>query len=510
VLQQVRQGLLRRSFGEEGLKRLSTGDATMTTRFALFLAAAAWLAVSGPLCAADDPAPENARPNVLFLAMDDLRPELGAYGQPYMHTPSIDRLAATGVTFVRAFANVPVCGASRASMMTGLRPTPERFLTYHTRVDKDAPGVPTLAGWFRQAGYTTISLGKVLHHSDDAVDSWSETPWDPENDSLPGYRKWRNYLVEENIREDMKKDGRPPAFEAPDVDDDAYFDGKVAVRAIEYLGRFARADEPFFLAVGFVKPHLPFNAPSRYWDLYPESAVQRPVNQPFPESAPRQAWHNWGELRHYAGVPGGDAPVPEDLAVTLVRGYRAATSYADAQVGRVLDELERLGLAENTVVVLWGDHGFSLGEHGLWVKHSPFELANRVPLIVRAPGAAAGGVAQGLVETVDIFPTLAELAGLPLPSHLQGRSFAATVADPAVVTREAVFPRWQKGDSIRTDRYYYTEWRNPEGKVVARMLYDHANDPGELDNVAENPDYALVVAELSQALAGHLASLGSS
>ncbi len=443
---------------------------------------------------------------MLFLAIDDLRPEIGAYGAGHMHTPAMDRLAAEGVTFVRAYANVPVCGASRASMMTGLRPTRTRFLTYYSRADEDAPNAPTMAGWFKQAGYTTVSLGKVLHHSDDSAGDWSEPPWDPENDSLPGYRKWRNYLDEKNIREDMKKGGRPPAFEAADVDDDAYFDGKVAVRAIEYLRRFEREGVPFFLAVGFVKPHLPFNAPQRYWDLYPASSLPQAVNQPFPEKAPRQAWHNWGELRHYQGVPKGEGPVPKDLARTLVQGYRAATSYSDAQVGRVLDELERLGLAENTVVVLWGDHGYSLGEHGLWVKHSLFDLATRVPLIVRAPGAKAG-VAHGLVESAGLYPTLVELAGLEPPDHLQGTSFAAAVRDPAAATQRAVYPRWQRGDSIRTDRYYYTEWRDDQGRVEARMLYDHLEDPGEQHNVAEDPDYSLVVFELSGLLAAHIDGL---
>lgn len=468
------------------------------------LLAMAVLCLAPPANASPDTVVE--RPNVLFLAIDDLRPELGAYGADHMQTPAIDRLAAEGVTFVRAYANVPVCGASRASMMTGLRPTRDRFLTYYTKAEEDAPGIPTLAAWFRQAGYTTISLGKVLHHSDDAADSWSEPAWDPENDSLPGYRKWRNYLVEENIREDMKKDGRPPAFEAPDVDDDAYFDGKVAVRAIEYLQRFAGRNEPFFLAVGFVKPHLPFNAPKRYWDRYPEDTLPVNVNQPFPEKAPRQAWHNWGELRHYAGVPEGNAPVPNELARSLVQGYRAATSYSDAQIGRVLDALERLGLDGNTIVVLWGDHGFSLGEHGLWVKHSPFDLATRIPLVVRAPGAGRG-TAHGLVESIDIYPTLVELAGLPLPAHLQGRSFGAALANPAAPLKRAVYPRWQNSDSVRTDRYHYTEWRDPQGEVVARMLYDHARDPGELDNVAGDPSYTLVAAELSDLLAEHLAEI---
>jgi arylsulfatase A-like enzyme len=198
--------------------------------------------------------------------------------------------------------------------------------------------------------------------------------------------------------------------------------------------------------------------------------------------------------------------VPADLARTLVRGYRAATSYSDAQVGRVLEALENLGLAENTIVVLWGDHGFSLGEHGLWVKHSPFELANRIPLIVRAPGVQPG-IAHGLVESVDLYPTLVELAGLPAPTHLQGRSFTPALRDPADGSKRAVFTRWQNSDSMRTGRYQYTEWRNNQGEVIARMLYDRLEDPGELNNVAGDMNYSIVLAELSAALAEHLRTL---
>lgn len=471
-------------------------------RISVFVGAA--LLFAAPVLAAEM-APEVKRPNVLFLAMDDLRPEIGAYGATYMQTPAIDSLAQTGVAFTRAYANVPVCGASRASMLTGLRPTRERFLTFHTRIDEDAPGIPTIPGWFKQAGYTTISLGKVSHHADDGENSWSEPPWNPENESLPGYRGWRNYLEQENIREDMRKqEGHPPAWENADVDDDAYFDGRVAKRAVEFLQKFEQDGTPFFLAVGFVKPHLPFNAPRKYWDLYPEDSVSLAANRLFPEKAPQQAWHNWGELRKYEGVPPGDAPVSDEMARKLVRGYRAATSYSDAQVGRVLNELERLGLAESTIVVLWGDHGWSLGEHGLWAKHSPFNLATRIPLIVRAPGATAG-YAPGLVESVDIYPTLVELAGLPVPGHLQGESFAAALQMPGVELKEAVFPRWQNSDSIRTDRYYYTEWRNPQCKVTARMLYDHEKDPDELNNRADDPAYAITVADLSVMLSMHIA-----
>jgi iduronate 2-sulfatase len=450
------------------------------------------------------PAPGGLeRPNVLFLAMDDLRPQLPVYGKHYMHTPAIDRLAASGVTFAHAYSSVPVCGASRASLMTGLYPTRERFVDVGTDIDADAAGVLTMPGFFKSHGYTAISLGKVVHHRLDARDAWSEEPWYPRN-ARADYSGWRNYILPENIALDMDRGRQPPPWEAPEVADEAYFDGEIAARAVARLRALASAGQPFFLAVGFLKPHLPFNAPRRYWDLYPPGSEVLTDNPLFPETAPGQALHYWPELRRYAEVPDGEGPVPEEVARKLVRGYYAGTSYADAQVGKVLAELERLGLAGSTIVVLWGDHGWSLGEHGLWAKHSVFNVANQIPIIVRAPGMQRGRLAQGLVESVDIYPTLAELAGLPPPGHLQGRSFVPMLQDPAVAIRDAVFPRWQSGDSIRTDRYYYTEWRDPQGSVIARMLYDHYRDPDERVNVAEELAYANAVAGLSRRLARHI------
>jgi len=447
-----------------------------------------------------------ARPNVLLLAMDDLRPELGAYGYAHVKTPSIDALARQGVMLSRAYVNMPVCGASRASMLSGLRPTVTRFKDVASRIDRDAPGVVTLPGHFKAHGYTTVSLGKVLHEIEDSADAWSREPWHPRNREAE-YRSWRNYVLPENIAADMDKDRQPPPYEMADVDDDAYFDGQIARRAVETLEELKRDGKPFFLAVGFLKPHLPFNAPKRYWDLYPEASVALTDNPLFPPTAPDAARHNWGELRNYAEVPDKEGPVPDDVARRLVRGYHASTSYSDAQVGRVLAALDRLGLADDTIVLLWGDHGWSLGEHGLWAKHSSFNVANRIPLIVRAPGIRGGQAAAGLVESVDVYPTLAALAGLPLPAHLQGNSFAALLKDPGTAAKAAVFPRWKAADSIRTDRYYYTEWRNEAGAVTARMLYDHEQDPDERVNVAEQPGYAQAVEELSAALAAHLRSL---
>ena len=349
---------------------------------------------------ATEMAPEVKRPNVLFLAMDDLRPEIGAYGATYMQTPAIDSLAQTGVAFTRAYAQrarvrrIPRQHVDRAAADAG------RFLTFQppgsTKTHRVFPRFPA---WFKQAGYTTISLGKVSHHADDGENSWSEPPWNPENESLPGYRGWRNYLEREGIsaRTCASRKAIRPHGRNADVDDDAYFDGRVAKRAVEFLQKFEQDGTPFFLAVGFVKPRLPFNAPRKYWDLYPEDSVSPAANRLFPEKAPQQAWHNWGDCANTRVCRQGDAPVSDEMASGSWSGDYAPPPVTPTQlVGRVLNELERLGLAESTIVVLWGDHGWSLGEHGLWAKHSPFNLATRIPLIVRAPGATAG-YAPGLV-----------------------------------------------------------------------------------------------------------------
>lgn len=444
------------------------------------------------------------RPNVLFIAVDDLRPEIGAYGASHMRTPHLDRLADEGILFHRAYANVPVCGASRASLLTGLRPTRERFWDYDTWVVEDAPGIVTLPQHFKMHGYTTVGLGKVFHHEEDAPDSWTRPVWHPGSDSSTMNTSSRDYLLPANRALDARTGRRGPPYEAAEVPDSAYYDGKIALRAADELRRLSDANEPFFLAVGFMKPHLPFNAPQRYWDLYPADSIHPPENDTLPDGAPAQAWHNWGELRQYGYVAPSPAPVPDTLARTLIRGYFAATSYADAMIGTVLDELDRLGLSDNTIVVLWGDHGFSLGEHGLWCKHSPFHHAVHAPLIVRAPGFERGREVKALVEFVDLYPSLAELAGLPRPQHLAGESFVAQMADPSLAGKEAVFPRWHNSESIRTDRYLYTEWYDQNGRPSARMLYDHATDPAETVDLVGDPAYASVVERLSERLLAHV------
>lgn len=437
---------------------------------------------------------KHRKPNILFIPIDDLRPELCCYGRTHVVSPNIDRLAQQGVVFTQAYCQVPVCGATRASLLTGVRPLRDRFVTYRTRVDEDLPGALTLPEHFRAHGYHTVSVGKVFHWRDDTAErSWSMPAWHPRIE-----RFWQNYQDPDNQKIADARAGRGPAFESADVPDNAYFDGQIADRAIERLHDLAAADKPFFLAAGFVKPHLPFNAPKRYWDYYRRDDIALADNMYRPDAAPDVAMHDWGELRSYDGIP-KEGPLDDETARALRHGYFAATSYTDAQVGRLLDELDRLGLADNTIVVLWGDHGWQLGEHSLWCKHCNFNTSLNAPLVVRVPGLGEEQ-SRALVEFVDVYPTLCELAGLPQPDHLEGSSFVPLLNDPGRAWKTGVFSRYFSGDSIRTERHLYTEWTNDEGTLTARMLYDHELDPAENCNIAERPEHAALVAGLSRQL----------
>ena len=444
----------------------------------------------------------RGKPNVLFIAVDDLRPQLGCYGHSRMISPNIDRLADEGALFARTYCQVPVCGASRASLLSGVRPTRRRFIDYYTRVDEDLPGAVTLPKLFRDSGYRTVSNGKVYHHRDDDITAWSEDPWRPR-----GAWTGRGYLSKDNQDIALAQGGLGPAYEKADVPDNAYSDGMISDRTIADLNRLAGADEPFFLAAGFMKPHLPFNAPSRYWDLYSRDDIDLADNPFRPEGAPDETLHNWVELRRYHDIP-QEGPLSDDMARTLVHGYYACVSYTDAQIGRVLAELDRLDLRDSTIVALWGDHGWHLGEHGLWCKHCNFENVLHAPLIVRAPGINGGVRTDALTEFVDIYPSLAELAGLTPPEHLQGSSFVPLMENPERPWKKAAFSRYFDGDSVRTDRYRYTEWTEEhmppgsalETRFAARMLYDHDTDPQENVNISEQPESRETVEELSAML----------
>ena len=436
----------------------------------------------------------EAKPNVLFIAVDDLRPELNCYGETQIISPNIDQLAAEGLVFKRAYCNVPVCGASRASLLTGTRPTRARFKSYNTWIDKDNPDVPTLPEYFRQNGYYTIGNSKVAHHEGDGNGSWDEE-WRP----MVNEQMYGDYKSPEN-QEIEKKYGRGPAFESSNLTDTAYFDGKTAEKAISDLRRLHKMDKPFFLGVGFLKPHLPFNAPQKYFDLYSIKDIELPGNNFRSEGVPDLAFeNNSGELRKYYNMP-NEGPFCETDAKNLIQGYYACVSYVDAQIGKVLDELKNLGLEKNTIVILWGDHGWSLSEHSLWGKQTNFETSLRTPLIIKVPGYTGNAQNQSVVELLDIYPTLCELCGLELPRHLEGRSMVGLLQNPSEIWDECAVAKWKNGMTFIQNNYFYTEWSKTSDSIVTTMLYDHSLDPNEIKNIADREENKDLVKKLSGSL----------
>lgn len=445
--------------------------------------------------------------NVLFIAIDDLRPQLGCYGQSEMVTPSLDKLASESRRFNHHYVQVPTCGASRCALLTGQYPASP--IAYDNNAFKGLSRTPgegplSLPELFQQNGYRTVAIGKISHSPDGHNGDGSfELPYGWDKAGMPHgdwTDAWSAFFAYAGGKTRIVR--QTPVSERVDVPDDAYPDGLIATAAIEELKQLK--DAPFFLAVGFIKPHLPFNAPSRYWDLYDADKIPPAANPAPPKNIdPAISLHKSGEMRgQYTGFsqPG---IVTEEEAKHLRHAYRACVSYVDTQVGRVLKALDELKLRDSTIVVVWGDHGWHLGEHGVWGKHTLQEVALRSPLMVRVPGMASPGApADGLVETVDIYPTLAELCGLDAPRRLSGRSFVRLVKDPAGAGKPAVLGFWRGGraHTIRTPEYRYTEWRSAADSphVVQRELYDEKDDPNESVNVAEF--HPQVVAELAKRL----------
>jgi iduronate 2-sulfatase len=446
-------------------------------------------------------AEESKKPNVLLICVDDLKPLLGCYGDPHAKTPSFDRLAKRSVVFDAAYCNQAVCAPSRHALMTGLRPQTLGIYDLATRFRSSRPDAITMAQHFRKQGYRAEAMGKIFHvgHGNgEDVASWD----------VPHFSAWRTgmYQAPENREVQKTKGAKGPAFEMADVPDDAYSDGLVAKEAIVRLtAAKSRPETPFFIGLGFSKPHLPFCAPKKYWDLYDPTKLPLATFTEPPAGAPGYAPQFGGELRSYKDIPGKGA-LPQDLQRKLVHGYYAATSYMDAQLGRVLDKLDELELTGNTIIVLWGDHGWHLGDHGIWCKHTNYEQAARIPLFIAAPGISAARTAA-LVETVDLYPTLSELAGLPMPAGLDGVSFAKVLRDPEQRVRESiihVYPRNKLlGRAIRTKRHRMVEWKVPGADVSTAEyeLYDYEKDPLETENLAAaQPE---VLAELKAILATH-------
>ena len=427
------------------------------------------------------PSDGGDHPNVLFLAVDDLRPALGCYGDQTAVTPAIDRLAEESLVCLRAYCQQAVCCPSRLSMLTGLRPDTIRVWDLKTHFRKHSPDAVTLPELLRRHGYHTQSIGKIFHGS--GAPSKDPPSWsvDPIFDSVRDAKL--RYARSENLSGSGLKRS---ATESADVPDSRYVDGKVCQKALQALEQRAMSGDPFFLAVGFRKPHLPFCAPRKYWDLYNPDDIGSPKPQIHPQGAPELATRSWGELEGYQDIP-RDGRLSAQQIRRLRHGYYACVSYIDAQIGQLLQQLDDLQLRESTIVVLWGDHGFHLGEQGLWTKANNFELSTRVPLLISAPGHQKVGPTSALVEVVDIFPTLAELCELPAPDGLEGRSLLSLFKDPQQEFRDSAlsqYPRMKTGNrhqthgdimgyALRTERWRFVRWQEwNSGRVVAEELYD--------------------------------------
>ena len=437
-------------------------------------------------------AESNTKPNVLFIAIDDLRPELGCYGSDLVKSPNIDRLADMGTLFERAYCQQSVCGPSRVSLLCGQRPDTTKVWSLFTKFRDIQPNIVTLPQLFKNNGYHSYRLGKIFHtghgNREDEI-SWTSMPSSKDNRVhflKPPKKKKAKYLSE-----------------CLDVPDSSYNDGKSTDHAIEVMKNFQKKKTPFFLAVGYKKPHLPFVAPKKYWDLYNRETIpDSPVTQP-PEGAFEHAMASFGEMRKYIGVP-QEGPVSLEQKKLLRHGYLACVSYVDAQIGRLLEALESTGLKENTIVILWSDHGWKLNDYANWCKHSNMEIDTQVPLILSVPGQKGGQRSKALVELVDIYPTLIELCGIQAPHQLDGNSLMPLVENPTRSWKSAVFSQYPRGSenlmghSIRSGKWRYVEWLDRDsGEVKARELYDHQNSPLAKQNLSTNQEYAKTMKELS-------------
>ena len=475
---------------------------------------------------------------MLFIAVDDFRPLLGCYGDRNIQTPNIDRLAARGTVFGRAYCQAPQCAPSRTSLLTGLRPGTSGVYSARNVFDRSRHSdMVTLPEQFKKHGYHTQRFGKIFHGEWDDPDSWSVP-------SSPGRPRemWETVDEKATARVPWEQRTRIPtlirprtdcvAIQDPDVPDQTLYAGRMTSQAIQAMTQIK--DGPFFLSVGYRRPHLPLVAPRKYFDLYPTSTIVLPVDRQPPLRVPlwsiyntvtywhpnaREVWRTdvdipkypatldqaldfagW-ELRSYQGIP-GSGRLSDSLQKKVWQAYMACISYVDTQVGRLLEALHANGLSDNTIIVLWSDHGWHLGEHGTWAKMTLFEWANRIPLVLAAPELFSSRCIDSLVELIDVYPTLCELAGLPSPNHVEGTSLVPLLRNPDRSWKTAAFSEFPRhghslGRSIRTDYYRYTEWVEPGGTVLGRELYDHRIDPHELVNLADSPHETATVGQLS-------------
>jgi len=495
--------------------------------------------------------------NVLFIAIDDLKPILGCYGNKLIHTPNIDRLASMGTVFLNNYCQQAVCGPTRASLMTGKRPDYTKVWDLKTTMRSINPDIVSIPQYFASQGYSTQGIGKVYDPRcvDKKIDepSWTVPYYKTDlkyyaeefgepalgRYQLPETKALAEKYINEALAQGMKKNEAneyamkkiKPSTECVDVPDNAYNDGANILQAKDILKDLSKSSIPFFFAVGIAKPHLPFVAPKKYWDLYSREEMPIEKYQEKPKNAVDVAFHNAGEIRAYTDI----APLtsfsdtknfgltlPLDKQKELIHGYYAAISYTDAQVGILLNTLDELGLTKNTIIVLWGDHGWHLGDHNLWCKHTNFEQATHAPLIISSPKIKSGK-SKSQTEFVDIFPTLCDLAGLTVPTYLDGKSLMPIMKNNNEIVKEFSVSQYPRsggdpeterlgyagakvmGYSIRTSQYRYTVWMGSNFRssqkfdknlIIGEELYDYINDPEETENVVNEKNYNSISGEL--------------
>ncbi|WP_298494051.1 sulfatase [uncultured Algibacter sp.] len=445
--------------------------------------------------------------NVLFIAVDDLRTELNCYGASHIKSPNIDKLADNGIRFTNAHVQQAICMASRASIMSGIRP--EKLGVYTGESVKDImPEVLTMNKFFEQNGYEIASAGKIYHYTEDTKAQFGDTYIEPVSSW-----KAKGYVTKEGFKslELTTKPGNGLAFETAEVHDTIYPDGLNTLNAMRKLEDLKKNDKPFFMAFGLIKPHLPFNAPQKYWDMYPEASVKLSELSERPENSSKYTMRYGGELGNYYGMPKLFEDVQDSTAITLRRGYYACVSYIDAQIGKLVNKLDELGLKENTIIVLWGDHGYKLGDYNSWCKWSNMNIDTNIPLIINVPNGVKSEVYTHPVEALDMYPTLAELCQLKQPAHLEGKSLVSILNNPKQEPKSksyaySVWPdnRWNydktiMGYSVTDNRFNYVEWvKLDTGEVLERELYDHLNDPKETINVIADNQYKNIILELGE------------
>jgi iduronate 2-sulfatase len=442
-------------------------------------------------------AKKNVLYNILFISIDDLRTELNCYGASHIKSPNIDRLAAQGVRFENAHVQQAICMASRASIMTGIRPEKHGIYT-GLAVDDVLPETLTINKYFEQNGYNIASCGKIYHHKIDTKKQFGEN-------EIKSKGTWtgRGYVTPEAIEKITlnTKYNRGPAYEFAPVNDTIYKDGLNTQNALKKMEELSKDNVPFFLSVGLSKPHLPFVAPKKYWDMYPSSTIKITEIRKRPKNGYDKAIRTGGELKNYYGMPELFNEIDDNLALTLRRAYYACISYADAQVGKLLDKLEALRIRDKTIVILWSDHGYKLGDYNSWCKWTNMHLDTNIPLIFSIPEGKRNSVSKTPVAALDIYPTLVELNGLQKPNHLDGKSIVTLLKNPEIQRERVVFSIWPInrndykktiiGYAAKTARFNYVEWiKIGSGEMVGRELFDHRKDPNETLNLIDNIEYA--------------------